>query len=167
MDVYAGLKKALTGLSLTIVLGLITSFAPPKDTFVIVKVDTQNINAGNIDQMVTLVDNRGGVSKPGRNGDFISDVDADKWIEWDGAPLVAESGDDVLVTKIRVKNDSDPEILKIKEANGSKMVRAKINKKIVEGTQAYEIHFTVIKADGSSASYILDPKLRMRASTGT
>lgn len=143
-------------------------FAVPKDTRIYVIVDTANINSSNVNQMVKLSDNQGGVINTGTPTNFVSPIDLDKWVVWEGqvADPAGNPNDEVLITKIAKKDQgSGPSLLKKDKYTGSRFVKAKVKKKYMSGDLSYDIYFTVIR-NGVSVDYQVDPKLRMKPPGG-
>ncbi len=139
-------------------------FAVPKDTRIYVIVDTANINAGNVSKMIKISDNHSGVTNPGSPNTFLSPIDLDKWVVWEGqiADPVNNPNDQVLITKIiKKEQDGGASLLKKDEYKGSPTVKAKVHKKYITGDMSYDIEFTVIR-NSVSTEYKVDPKLRMR-----
>ena len=142
----------------------------PKDTYVIVTVDTCSIEKGNEDQTVTFSDNRGDM--PGAGMAFKSKVDQGKKIFWVGN--VKEHGQNceqkgeefymknsVEVKQIEIKYEpGNRHILKkdyYTDTNNDGIVVGKVKNVEVQGVEKYNITILVNGTDW----YTIDPQMEM------
>lgn len=135
-----------------------------KDTYVIVTVDTVNINPENKNDKVEFSDNRGDPpSVLGNPNGFVSSVDRGKKIIWIG---IAKDYDDYFENSVAIKEisrkseEGGSDILKdktYKDKNDNGVVVGKIKDKDESGTESYNISILVNGSD----SYSIDPQLKM------
>lgn len=135
-----------------------------RDTYVIVTVDTVNINTENKNEMVEFSDNRGDPpSVCGNPKEFVATVDRGKKIIWIG---IAKDSDDYFEHSVAIKKisrklkEGGSDILKNKtyeDKNNNGVVVGKIKDKDESGTESYDITILV----NGTISFTIDPKLRM------
>ncbi|OMP29845.1 MULTISPECIES: hypothetical protein [Mangrovimonas] len=135
-----------------------------KDTKVYLTVDTSKINLGNVNFTAIFSDNRDDVSYPaGVPSKFISKVDKNKSVTWEGLPKYPDSGDTVQIILVARKpgDSGGAKILKksIIEVDSLGNVSGKIHDSDIEGEENYYVVFTV--NNDTSNPYVLDPKLKM------
>lgn len=114
--------------------------------------------------MTSFFDSNGNSSTSGNHTDFLSLVDLDKWVFWQGQvqDLNGNPSDVVNVTMIKKKAiTGNKSLLKKDTYTGEQMVQAKVKKRYEEGDESYAIYFTVIR-NGVSTSYVIDPKIKIR-----
>lgn len=137
-----------------------------KNTEVVVTVDTEKINEGNIQAVVEFSDDRKEIPDNSRAPEkHIAIVDKNMKIFWKGKPKNGNSENRVMITEVGSKEgDGGPQILKktLKDPDRDGVVFGKIRNTEVKGDESYYIKFTV-KGD-PDMEFTIDPKLRMTRS---
>lgn len=131
-----------------------------KDTIITVTVDAKNITQDNILDYVSLSDNQGGSgSSP---TDYTTPVDPGKRITWEGKTLDPASEQKIIITRIRVKGDGDPAVLKKRSYAGNGRVRGNA-RNANSGVDAYNITFKIVGGQ-RQREFTFDPKIKIKSS---
>lgn len=135
-----------------------------KNTNIYVLVDTASINHTDPDKYVEISDNRG--DKPNKAKHFTATIDKKKKVYWHA--LVKDSlsypEHSVKISKIEMKTvNGGTQLLRKKSYThkADEVIRGKVKKKYMDGEQNYNI--ILIVNNDIENPYIIDPKLRMKA----
>jgi len=135
----------------------------PRDTYVYVVVDTQQIiGATNPSNFVEFSDNRG--ANPGTGNGFKSEVQRGKFITWCGIVKEASyhSGDSVAINEISMKDPAGKRLLGMKtyrEKHDSGVVYGRIRSSGVNNGDIEKYNITILV--NGTHSYTIDPQLEM------
>ena len=132
-----------------------------KDTHILVRVDTVNINADNAENLVEFTDDNGNSTGDLGNGkNFTSKVEKDKWVFWSGKPMDEQSNDRIQIIEVQRKpKNGGAEILHHTKRQQDGTVKGKIKNKDVQGEELYDLTFRI--NDEEQRTYTIDPKLKM------
>ena len=138
-------------------------------------IDTENLEKQTkkqIEKNCSIVDNTKDNSKrPGKPDNHCTEVDHAQTIEWSGLPINPKIFDQVSIDAITYVSKNTKKVKKEKDLfgvpyltglNGVIYGTIIANNLDVDEEESYSIKFTVIKADGKSKSFNVDPKLRVK-----
>jgi hypothetical protein len=129
-----------------------------KETIITVTVDTENITEDNVLDYVSLSDNQGG---EGPNPtEYTTPVDPGERIKWQGEPADPYSDQKVKITKIVVKGDAPPSVLRSGSYRGLNVVRGRAKESSDGGVDSYSITFKIVGGD-RAREFTFDPKIKM------
>jgi hypothetical protein len=134
----------------------------PKDTHVLLTVDTENITEETKNDFVVISDNRSDPSgSSGFPSEHIALVDKNMKIYWSAVALNPQSGTTVDVLGIFRKAEGGSEILDgvFLDPNKDGIVMGKIKNKKVDGLEYYDILIRI--NEESPRTFVIDPKLQM------
>lgn len=128
------------------------------------KVDTVNINPGNVTEQVMFEDSFGG-HQSGSPEDFTSEISIGNEICWQAIPRDAQTGDTVTIDKITYEADTN--ILGVTEllCNCQGHVSGNALHGTVGDEQEYGVYFTVTRGTQPPVQFFIDPKLRIQNTT--
>ena len=130
-----------------------------QDKIINLEVDTENINADNVNEMATF-----GQPSETSNEDYTLDVKMGDIIIWKGSSTPSSGG---LVRIELFKHEYGVELLgegKIKEQNGTGVIVGRVQQGSPGDIEKYSIRFEVRKRGSQTwETYEIDPKLQMNA----
>ncbi|TVZ27633.1 hypothetical protein JM83_2683 [Gillisia sp. Hel_I_86] len=133
-----------------------------RDTHILLTIDTENIDEGNLNATIVFSDDRSDPSEnPGNPEKFTSVVDKNMKIYWSGIPKDENSTDVIYILEVIRKQQGGAEILKktFKDPNKDGVVVGKVKNKKVEGFEYYSVKFSI---NGTTVrTFEVDPKLKM------
>lgn len=122
-------------------------------------VDPNTINQGNVARMIIFEDDRNdNPEKPGDPGDWVSTVDKNMKVYWNGVSN-PDKNISIKINEVVRKNTNQVRILKkarYSDTNKDGFVVGHVKNKEVHGDEDYRINFTI-----NSKRLFIDPKLKM------
>jgi len=134
-------------------------------------VDTNKIRKGDVDAHCYLIDNMSKADRKQNPIDHVTMVDQAQTVEWSGVPKSPDVFDEVSIDSITYKKRRSRAGKKDKNLFGVPYLvgyHGVINATVIakgflpDDEEYYNINFTVIKANGKSSSFTIDPKMKMK-----
>lgn len=138
--------------------------ANPRNTNVLLSVNTQSINQQNKKNMVVFSDDRSDPAEnPGHPETYVSTVNRNMRVSWSGLTSSPNSTDTVSITDVSKKtNGGGSDILQdtsFGDPNGDGIVTGQVKDEDVTGDENYNITFII---NGNTTDpFTIDPKLQM------
>ena len=135
----------------------------PRDTNILLTVDTQNINEDNLDTTVIFTDDRSNpVGNPGDPENFTSLVDRGMKVYWRGQTKDGNSSVIIDILEVERKPDGGSKILE-SISKEDRLIVGQVRNEYVSGLESYHITISIINAQNTK-TFTIDPKLQMTIS---